>query len=439
MKNPALEILKWADHCPDRPALIAEEGTLTYRQLRGIVTAFAVQLVKHGIGTGSTVAIETKNSFAALYATLAVALVGARWVQNQEFLHRSRVLKIDHVLFTGKPPAGLTAPAIGMTDAWKKIDQDDRRFLAEIRGNRGDDDTWMFACSSGTTGTPKLMALTYEKTLLRTQRTALTHDLPHVSTCCLFPPLSFAWISTQLKTLWVQGTIVLSRNIDFLHANNVAQVLGSPQHLEAFLKFNEGKQDLKLKTATVLGSSISAPFCNRLLSRFALIQNLYGSTETGGISRKEYAAPGEDTTCVGTISSWNHVKIVDKDHRNVQRGECGLIGVRNDLLVKEYINNPNATKRCFNSGWFYSGDIGYLNEKGELFVVGRSDDVINIGGVKRNAESFDRLIEQCGAVDGALCFVLPGSETAPRLAALVMRRNDVSEEDCLASIRKASS
>ena len=88
----------------------------------------------------------------------------------------------------------------------------------------------------------------------------------------------------------------------------------------------------------------------------------------------------------------------------MKTGETGEVRYKTPLLVTGYIGDDDATRTFFRNGWFHPGDTGYLNSKKQLFITGRVNDLMNIGGTKLNAAK-DRWSHSVGAgiADGA-CF-----------------------------------
>ncbi|MDV7399245.1 AMP-binding protein, partial [Arthrospira platensis SPKY1] len=75
------------------------------------------------------------------------------------------------------------------------------------------------------------------------------------------------------------------------------------------------------------------------------------------------------------------VRILGKDAEDAAPGEAGEVVCRNPSLMTCYLDNPEATAAAFTDGWYRTGDIGYLDEEGYLYLVGRKSDVIISGGI----------------------------------------------------------
>ena len=106
-----------------------------------------------------------------------------------------------------------------------------------------------------------------------------------VITGSLFPPLSAPWISYNLRTLKLMGTLVFGTDPGFFVRSGVQKVFGSPQQFDRFLDRPWPADGEKLPIAHVAGATLSQGFAKRILEHFQIIHNFYGSTEVGGIAR----------------------------------------------------------------------------------------------------------------------------------------------------------
>lgn len=122
-------------------------------------------------------------------------------------------------------------------------------------------------------------------------------------------------------------------------------------------------------------------FHGRIVSR-------YGANELGGV------CDDLDATGTGWVSAGVDVRILDAQGHELPEGEVGVIAVRTPSMVAGYLNEPEATESAFRDGWFVSGDLGALQGPRLLRLVGRHDDLINLGGVKVPAVQLESSIRQ---------------------------------------------
>lgn len=439
MNNFSIDILKIAEVFPDKVAISTDFGDISYRNLRLAAISFAANLCERGVTQNSCIAILSRSSIFSIYALLAVGLIGASWVQASSRLRNSSSIKISHVLYPNKMKAlkgeawgsiSSEISRLGFDSSWFKADLDlMKKWKSLLKGNSNDTDCWMVASSSGTTGLPKLMEISYGNYWLRNKKSALTHDFSPVITVNLFPALSGPWVSYNMRTLERKGTLVLSGNPNLWVEKSVQKVFGSPRQFDLLMESGKLLEHI-LPVAHIAGATLSSSFITRVLRNFKCIHNFYGGTEVGGIARNIIDQPVVDGRCVGRILDGNKVIIVDKDFNECSQSQEGLIGVSNDIVVSGYLNSDELTARCFKDGWYYSGDIGFIDCEENLFITGRTDDVLNIGGVKLNAAVVDNVISDCFSIKEGLCFknAVSGLD---KLVAIVVLEDGYSKLDAL--------
>jgi acyl-coenzyme A synthetase/AMP-(fatty) acid ligase len=108
---------------------------------------------------------------------------------------------------------------------------------------------------------------------------------------------------------------------------------------------------------------------------------------------------------VGPPVSGAEIQIVDEQGERVPSGETGIVRARTPYMASEYHNDIIETAKAFRQGWFYPGDLGYLDDRGSLHLSGRTSDVINAGGVKINPRQVEERvlslegISECAGVE----------------------------------------
>ncbi|MBX7254991.1 MAG: acyl--CoA ligase [Candidatus Hydrogenedentes bacterium] len=122
----------------------------------------------------------------------------------------------------------------------------------------------------------------------------------------------------------------------------------------------------------------------------------YGSTEMGGFV--SYSSPGDDLNTLahtaGKIAEGFELRIVDDQRVEVPQGRVGEIAVRGPFLMKGYFNRPDLTKEVVDeAGWYYSGDLGWLDENRNLHVTGRKSEMFKSGGENIYPREIEDVIE----------------------------------------------
>lgn len=160
-----------------------------------------------------------------------------------------------------------------------------------------------------------------------------------------------------------------------------------------------------IKPADLTIFSFGAPVPNvlrdRVLERLATdVCDMYGTNEAGFVS----AARGRAE--FGSVWPGVEVEVVDDGDLPLPFGEMGRIRVRTDCMVRGYLDDPVATGRMFRDGWFYAGDLGILHGPHRLQVIGRSDDLLNIGWNKFSPSTLEDLVLRAAEVgDVGVCSI----------------------------------
>jgi acyl-CoA synthetase len=155
-------------------------------------------------------------------------------------------------------------------------------------------------------------------------------------------------------------------------------------------------------------------------------QNIYGMTENGS---HQYTLPDDDvdviTTTCGKACDGYETRLWDQENPDLEAkgGEIGEIGTRGGLLTLGYFDNQTATENSFNAGgWFMSGDLGRLDAKGNLQIVGRKKDLIIRGGHNIYPTHIENLTVKHPGVLKAAAFAVPDERLGERVCLAIIAR-----------------
>ena len=256
--------------------------------------------------------------------------------------------------------------------------------------------------SSGTTGVPKVMGMTQrvQQSVIRKLLTAAPDWVTgHVDYLCLYNFAVRASHSRAMLTLQRGGTIHLTA-VEVLWnllaagiGNYVMFVVGDLERFVRTAPPNPGPFRLYLD---VIGAA--APPRLRQQVRATLTEHLvitYSSNETNRISLV-------DDDNVGTLYPGVRIKIVDDQGAPVPLGQTGLIRVKTDTMTDGYRNAPDLNHAAFVNGWFQTNDVGFQPSKDKLVVLGRDDDMLNIGGLKIAPGPIEQCLKAINGVHDAL-------------------------------------
>ena len=123
------------------------------------------------------------------------------------------------------------------------------------------------------------------------------------------------------------------------------------------------------------------------------------------------------------------LRIVDDDNRPVPVGEVGEIICQSPLATHGYYKNPQATEASFRDGWFYTGDLGYFDEEGFLFVAGRKKDMVKSGGISIYPLEIESVIYSHPDILEAAVIGMPDPEWGEAVKAIVVLKPGAKMSD----------
>ena len=255
-----------------------------------------------------------------------------------------------------------------------------------------------------------------------------------------------------LSHLYVGSTVVLVKDFEAGHVlallsrHRITVVLMVPTMINAVIN-QQGVASADFATLRLVvygGSPIPPVILSRAvdLMRCGFLQT-YGMTETNAITflrPRDHDPAGKShlLASAGTVGLGMEIRIVDGEDRDVARGATGEIVCRGPCLMDRYLNLPDATAEALRGGWMHTGDVGYCDEDGYLFVTDRKHDMIVSGGENiypREVE--DVLFEHPDILDAAVIGV-PDDRWGERVhAVLVLRQGRVLDREGVMAFTRA--
>src|SRR5690606_9971231 len=162
---------------------------------------------------------------------------------------------------------------------------------------------------------------------------------------------------------------------------------------------------------------------------------LYGLTEglMTILDKQDYAAKPES---VGSPPPFMEIRVVDENSQDVPAGQVGEIIGRSPLMMPGYYKRPDLTEQAIRDGWLYSGDLGYLDEDGYLYLVDRKKDMIITGGLNVYSTEVERALVRLPGVREAAVTGVPHPDWGEAVVAFVVPdRPDVTAEQIQESAR----
>lgn len=430
---------------PDAPAIVDGSVTLTFAQVARASHTVAMVVAAAAANDGLTpVAIYSPNDYRFLIAMIGVMRAGGvvvpvhasnpvdvtlkflRQVQSQcVFYHSSLSQQIER-LRTEMPSITDWISLDELLDAESirtpcLSDVDYRPDWIDASGNR--DRPVYYWATSGTTGEPKVVVddvVTFDGAMAFVRALPMMKANRFVSLA--IAPLSHGAGPHSFAILAMGGMVIVVRQFDaieilsLIETRRVTDMWLSPTALYLLLESqNTRPRDLSSLRYVQLGTAAVSPDrLKQAISAFGpCVGQTYGQIETGFVTTLEpdiaaAAARGEHPerlSSAGRSAFVNQVAIMAPDGRLLAPGESGEVVVRG-RCVKRYLDDT-ATREARRFGWHHTGDIGYLDESGFLFISGRLRDVVNMAGLKIPAAELEHAIMEIPEVRECAVVAVP--------------------------------
>jgi 2-furoate---CoA ligase len=451
--------LSWtAERFPERTA-VGGDRPLTYRQWDARTNQLARALGRLRVSRGDRVAMVTANGEPMASAHLAAQKLGASSVPlnvryaPDELAYclkdaEPTVLISDDTTATvvrgalerldgGEPPALLHIgedPPQGAKDFEAVIaEQSDATIDAEV----GPDDISVMLYTAGTTGRPKGVP--------RRQHAELSAGTAHViqarygfgeSTLCAMPMYHTMGLRSVVSMVLVGGKLAFlpsfngGRALEAIEREELSALYLVPTAFWALLQESGAAEGCSSVTKLAYaGAAMTASLTERLAQTLApdVFINHYGSTEvyTFSIESDAAARPGS----AGRPGLFTRLRLVEADPTRrvgpdelVEPGDTGEIiaSLQSDEAFAGYWNRPDANQRALRDGWYFTGDVGHRDDEGNLFVSGRTDDMVISGGENVHPLEVEDAIARCQSVAEVAVAGLPDEKWGHLVTAFVV-------------------
>lgn len=397
------------------PAFVSERGDISHGHLWRLACTIASAMGKDGVNEKSLVCLHGDDLPLVMATLLATSLRGAALVAGNTPM--ARVLRARTTHHYRTPEAKARPKFTAIDETW--LNRGEPGNEPSWRNPRaGLQCNWLYLGTSGTTGRPKTFCLTQDLVLKRSL--ARERDFPYQQTVLATPApvMSRMFWARALATLLQAGAIADSYSVSFWARSGVNLVAGSPVQVYDF--FQKYPAPRKFRRAEVGGAKIAEEVIATLLDNVDLVVDSYGAAETNKSFENEIRRGPDGSVSVRGVRLDSEVEIIADNGAPCGAGELGTVRVRNPYLIPGYLDDAEATARYFKEGWFYPGDVATWGANKELVIIGRSDDVINLGGYKLNAGLLDMFLSRVPGIKEAIAFQNPKSNAVSKVLVLAV-------------------
>ncbi len=449
MLELATLIARQARYRPDQTAVVFEDTRLSYRQFWSRVARVGNLLRSLGIGPDDKVATVLANSVELLEIYWAVPSIGASLVPLSPLLMPSGLASLlqdsgARCLITQRSmlPAlqeirDRLPDQVILIDAGTEADLQDYHALSRHQSDElkpaevTSDHLFNIMYTSGTTGLPKgIMHSHFVRSMYCTLMASAFRMTPESRTLHTGAIVFNGAFVTLMPTFYLGATYVLHRQfnaeqtIETIERERITHTMLVPAQIIAMLDSPafDARRLASLECILSLGAPLLQERKDQLNAALpGRFYELYGLTE-GFVTILDRDDALRKSGSVGTPPPFFQMKIVREDGTEAAPREIGEIAGRGPILMEGYYQRPDLTDQAVREGWLYSGDMGYVDEDGYLYLVDRKKEMIDSGGVKVYPRDIEEIVAQHPDVREVAVFGVPHEKWGETpLAAVVLR------------------
>jgi long-chain acyl-CoA synthetase len=435
---------------PDKVAVIDGDDQFTFRQLNERCQQLAGVLQAQGLRKGDRVAILAANGHAYIESYIGVPAAGYVIVPlNTRHAEPELRYALEdsgaRVLITDREPGDLAATV----DLVIRLGSDYEARLSAAQSvplgvDVSEDDLAGLFYTGGTTGKSKGVMLSHRNLIANTfNYQMLIPQRPDDVMLVMAPMFHAAGSNGLLANVWTTGTQVTlgafdpAAALDLIEKHGVTETLGVPTMLAAIAEEQHARprDTSSLRLVAHGGSPIATEVIRRTSSALptASMAEVYGATELSPLCTvlldEEKLVDEPLARSCGRPVMGNEVRILAPDGTALAPGEIGEVVVYGTNVMQGYWNKPEQTEAVLRDGGYWTGDLGYLDETGHLFLVDRSKDMIVSGGENVYSTEVEDVLYRHPAVLEAAVFGVPDEKWGEAVWAVVVPREEYGNVD----------
>ncbi len=457
--NLAVILSETAAASPEKPAVVYAGSQLSYGELDAASGRLAAGLAAAGLRPGDTVALQLPNIPQFLIAYFGILKAGGVVVPLNVML---KAPEVAYVLGDAKPKILITwegvlgeaakgAAAAGLTEIYAVGHPGndpgalpfEHLLAAPVTeyplAGRDLTDTAVIVYTSGTTGRPKGALLTHMQLYMNADIPGRLFDVQADDIVITVLPLFHVFGLSSILNVCVRFGCTMSliprfdpaAVLEAIQRDRATIFEGVPTMFIALLGYPGLDQyDVSsLRVAISGGASIPAPVLDAFEKHFGvLILEGYGMTETASTTTFNRSITERRVYSVGKPIWGTQTQVWGTDNTALPPGRdhVGEVVTRGLHVMKGYLNDPEATARAFTGGWLHTGDLGYFDEDGYLFIAGRIKELIIRGGYNVYPKELEDVLHAHPAIAEAAVVGIPDERLGEEVMAVAVLRPDSS-------------
>lgn len=405
---------------PEHIAFVIENESVSYGELKKRIIQCAQYFTALGLQPGDRIIVQGCYYSEFVISALAAHLCHAVFVpiakmSTQESVHTTAVQLNAKMTVTefAIEPKGLT----------KHIHFSDIKTFPHFLPENEEftypdpDEVADILFTTGSTGTPKGVQLTHKSHVVSAEMRLREFQIrPDNVGITLVPlnhnaPLRELYLNLYNGStfIFLDGIMRLKKMFAYMKQYHVTSIYIPPANitiLSQLTKDRISEYSNQLEFVYVASAPMQTEqqeFLRRTLPSVRLYFG-YGSSENGSISLLRFDRDTKAINCCGTPCPGVDIRILDDDFNQCPVGKSGMIAIKSNMNMKGYYNMPEINEKVFHDGFFISNDIGYFDEEGFLYICGRNDDVINVGGLKVHPSEIESVVMNIDGIMDCICF-----------------------------------
>lgn len=423
MNNTLVEnIIKYSKEQPNKTAVIFRDDFVSYSNLYRKIQVVAEKLKKNNVMHGDKVMVTAVSKPEYVITYLAIQFLGAIAVPVDKNAKKDTVKKIYDIV----------SPKVFVTDtqcffeeitsvSLKKITSEESEAKKDCsKYVYNDDDIVEILFTTGTTGVPKGAMLSSKSIVANIENTRDGIGMMSDDVVLIPLPLNHSFGMRVLRTsLYMGATVVLQNGFSFakeiennIEKNKCTALVAVPASVDVILgQMQDRAPEIlgKLRYIEVSAGSLNLKQRTKLpeILPNTVIHNTWGSTESGGALFLNVSELPDKRNSIGKPLHNIELKVINEDGnlieaRNIET--AGRMALRGEMQMSGYLNRPDETKKSLVDGWLVTNDMVYVDDDGYVYMLGRADDIINVGGEKVSPIEVENVaiqyeyVNECGCI-----------------------------------------
>lgn len=439
-------VADWAAQNPEKYCIVDERGTYTYKKVWQLTRVIAKELQKLRIGKNDRVVVECTQDAYFLICNLACELSGIIFVPIEHKAAEEKVKKIledtDARLFIHSTEYDISIKKIRIEALpWLQEEAAEAFYLFPSA-----EDTAEILYTTGTTGASKGIEITNRNNIALAENVKCGTEMKENNVELIPLPLSHSHGVRCFYANMLNGsTVVLTEGIsrvkhifEIIEKYKVTAMDMSPSAVLVLDKLSKGKlTDInhQIDYIQVGTEALQENVKELLIAAFpkSRLYNFYGSTESGRTCVLNFNKDRGKDKCIGKPTK-NASFMVTNEERipiNSSKENIGLLASSGPMNMKGYWMQDDLTRKTVWDGYVYTNDIGYIDEEGYIYVLGRKDDIINYKGIKISPEEIEESVRKYREVLDCACVPKKDniSGQIPKLFVVVRDKERFQKED----------